>query len=476
MTDPTLLLDFAHQRGLIGDQALSTLRAQPSDRLDDALADALIADAGLSPEQIALLAREAELSAQPPTVAGYEVGRRLGAGGGGTVWRARRIADGREVALKLVIAVDDRSATRFLREAAAAASLRHANVVAYLDAGRDGMRMHLAMELVDGADAARFAASRGGRLPERLALKIVRDAAAGVQAFADAGLVHRDLKPANILITRDGVAKVADLGAVQGEADAELTRTMALVGTPAFMAPEQARGDAAIDHRADIYALGATLYALVVGAAPFTGATPWAVVEQVAEGAFPEPRDALPEIGDATRIVILAATARDPRRRYASATQLREDCVAALAGHFPPHAQRLRQAATAPPPAAEPGPRTRAWAPALAVAAAIALGLAIGHVSGGPGRAVQAAATTARDDAGPDGWTRYLASYPDGPHRAEAQAALAAQARLASARAERARAEAAQRAERAALEAELAGVVAERAAVAAQLAELDDGR
>jgi len=274
--------------------------------------------------------------ASAPVVAGYELLSKLGEGGMGAVWRARQLkVGGREVALKVVSgssAVSDDDRARFRREAGAAAAVSHENVISIFDVGEtaDG-RPFMALELVPGGDAQKLCETRGGRLNEAEALALVRDAARGVGALARAGLVHRDIKPANIFIGADGRAKLADLGlARQAAGDDRMTASGMIVGTPAFMSPEQASAQP-LDVRTDIYALGATLYALCTGRPPFVGRTALVVVAKVLNDEAPDPRDLVPALSAGTARVIARALSKDPRARFQTADELVDALQRALA-------------------------------------------------------------------------------------------------------------------------------------------------
>jgi serine/threonine protein kinase len=278
-------------------------------------------------------ARPAALPDDRPSIPGYELIDVLGSGGMGRVWRARQLSVGREVALKLLdplLAREGGFAERFMREARAAASIHHPNVVACFDAGEHDGRYYLALELVLGSDAAALAQRLGGRLQVRDAVAVALDCARGLEAVALAELIHRDIKPANIFLTglpsEGGIAKLGDFGLARSNApEARVTNTGAALGTPAYMAPEQARGDKNIDIRADIYALGASLYELLTGEPPYQGETAYAIVSQVLAGPAPDPRRLNAAVSPALAAVVRRAMGRTPAERYRSPTALRED-------------------------------------------------------------------------------------------------------------------------------------------------------
>jgi len=210
-----------------------------------------------------------------------------------------------------------------------AAGVSHPNVVTIYRVGEEAGCVYMAMELLEGGDAFGLATEWGGRLSERRALEVVRDCAKGLGALERAGLVLRDIKPANVFITADGSAKLADLGLARSGAggDDRLTRTGVVVGgTPAFMPPKQANGEVELDVRADVYALGATLFELVTGRPPFEGPTAMSIIASVIRDPSPDPQAVLPALSADTAAVIRRAMAKDPARRYGSA----DDLVAAV--------------------------------------------------------------------------------------------------------------------------------------------------
>ena len=245
-----------------------------------------------------------------PQVPGYEVEAVLGHGGMGVVFRARHLRLGRLVALKMTLAgsyAGPPERERFRREAEAIAALRHANVVQVYDVGDWAGRPYFTMELVEGGSLAQKLA--GAPQPARQAAALLATLAEAMHAAHQGGIVHRDLKPANILFTADGTPKVTDFGLARRlEGGAGLTLSGVPLGTPSYMAPEQARGQSrAVGPAADVYALGAILYELLTGRPPFRAETPAETVQQVVEpgagpaGAAerqgaPRPGDRLPEM------------------------------------------------------------------------------------------------------------------------------------------------------------------------------------
>lgn len=275
---------------------------------------------------------------QPPRLLGgrYELGEPLGSGGMAEVVRGVDVRLGRDVAVKVLRAersLDGSFQERFRREAQAAAGLNAPSIVSVFDTGQDEAGVpYIVMELVEGRTLRDVLLEEGRLLPQR-ALEICAEICAALDVAHSAGIVHRDIKPANVMLTRSGEVKVMDFGIARAAADASsaLTQTAAVLGTAAYLSPEQARGEH-VDARSDLYSTGCLLYELVTGAPPFTGDSPVAVAYQhVRED--PQPPSAydqtLPAAVDA---VVLKAMAKNPANRYQSAQEMREDLLRAGLG------------------------------------------------------------------------------------------------------------------------------------------------
>ena len=270
--------------------------------------------------------RESEL----PTIPGYAVESVLGRGGMGIVYCARDLRLKRLVALKMLLSgayAARVERARFLREARAVAALRHPNVVQVYDVGEHDGRPYFIMELLEGGSLAERLA--GVPRPPAEAAATVATIAGAVEAAHEAGIVHRDLKPANVLLTSEGTPKVSDFGlAHDGSGDEELALTLsgARIGTPSYMAPEQAVGKrGTIGPAADVYALGAVLYEMLTGRPPFRGESAAETERQViAEEPVP-PSRLNPRVPRDLETVCLKCLAKEPARRYASAVALAED-------------------------------------------------------------------------------------------------------------------------------------------------------
>jgi eukaryotic-like serine/threonine-protein kinase len=254
----------------------------------------------------------------------YRLEHAVARGGAGVVWRATDTSLGRPVAVKLLrpeLEDDTTTVTRLKREAAAAAALTHPNAVVVYDIGEHDGRVHLVMEWVDGVSLDALLAQ--GTLPADEVALIGHDVARALAAAHDRGLVHRDVKPSNILVTRTGVAKIADFGiaTVLGGAQSRLTDTGAVVGTAGYLAPEQL-SDAPIDPRTDVYALGLVLNRAVTGNEPFGTGTAFEIAQRRLTLEPPPPSDVVPGMSPALDQVIVQATRRDPNQRFATAADL----------------------------------------------------------------------------------------------------------------------------------------------------------
>jgi WD40 repeat protein len=263
-----------------------------------------------------------------PEVPGYAIERVLGRGGMGIVYQARHLALKRPVALKMILAGADageQERLRFRAEAEAIARLQHPNIVQVHEVGAHDGRPFFSLEFCAGGSLDRKVGSTP--LPPLQAARLVETLARAMQAAHDANVVHRDLKPANVLLTADGTPKITDFGLAKKLDDVGQTQSGAVLGTPAYMAPEQAAGRTReVGPAADVYALGAILYKLLTGRPPFQGSTLMATLQQVL-GDEPVPPGRLVPGGVPRDLatVCLKALRKDPRERYASARELADD-------------------------------------------------------------------------------------------------------------------------------------------------------
>jgi hypothetical protein len=303
----------------------------------------LLCDYGVGPEHTPT-AVPTGLAAQPD----YRIQDVLGSGGMGTVYRAEHRLMGRPVALKVIhthLLTHPGAVERFRQEVRAAARLAHPNIVTAYDAGETGGACFLVMEYVEGETLENVLARRGP-LPVAEACGFARQAALGLRHAHEKGLVHRDLKPGNLLVTPQGQVKILDFGLArlrpELQIDRGLTPAGAVVGTPTYLAPEQARDPGAADARADLYSLGCTLYHLLAGRPPFAEGT---ALQQLLAHQDRAPRPVTeyrPDVPEGLARLVERLLAKDPRRRCQTAAEV----VEALAPFADPGAARGPSAGT----------------------------------------------------------------------------------------------------------------------------------
>ncbi|HVX10858.1 MAG TPA: bifunctional serine/threonine-protein kinase/formylglycine-generating enzyme family protein [Pirellulales bacterium] len=285
----------------------------------------------------ALQERRSSLTAKgvPTRLGEYLVSSPIGSGGMGTVYRAVHVRLQKEVALKVLSPArfnDPRARIRFEREMRAVGKLSHPNIVAATDAGEAEGVIYLVMELVGGMDLARVL-QRHGPLPVPEACELMRQTAVGLDYAHSHGMVHRDVKPSNLLLSGDpnqpsrGSVKLVDLGlALLNDVEAESgTSTNVLIGSLDYMAPEQANDAHKVDHRADLYSLGCTLFELLTGRPPFSvsgGQGRLQKIEAHARSAIPSLKDECPDAPPALDALVGRLLAKDPARRFATAGDL----------------------------------------------------------------------------------------------------------------------------------------------------------
>jgi tetratricopeptide (TPR) repeat protein/predicted Ser/Thr protein kinase len=254
----------------------------------------------------------------------YQLQQELGRGAMGIVWRARQVDLDRDVAIKMLLqgpVAGDRVRSRFLAEARSVARLVHPNIVAIHDVGeRDGIHF-FTMDFVDGPPLSTYIKSNTVSL-ER-ALEIAQDVAEALDYAHQQGIVHRDLKPANILLNNQGTARITDFGIAKDTTVESHTQAGEMLGTPAYMSPEQASGRSdTVDGRADVYSLGAIMYRILTGKAPFEGKTPYDVIRKVAVEKPVSPRKLNGQVPRDVDAIILRCLAKERDDRYANAGEL----------------------------------------------------------------------------------------------------------------------------------------------------------
>ena len=273
--------------------------------------------------------------AKLPQIAGYEIRALLGHGGMGVVYKAHHLKLNRDVALKMLLSgayARPQERARFIREAEAIAGLQHANIVPVYDVGELDGHPYFTMEFLEGGSLARQLAA--GPQSARSSAQLVGILAAAVAFAHEHGVVHRDLKPANILLSADGAPKIADFGLARRlDLSEDLTMSGAKLGTPSYMAPEQAAGTTgAVGPPVDIYALGAILYEMLTGRPPFRAETSAETERQVINEEPARPSKLNASVPRDLENICLKCLHKDPQRRYGSALDLGADLQRFLEG------------------------------------------------------------------------------------------------------------------------------------------------
>ena len=281
----------------------------------------------------------------PRQIPGYKLLGRLGAGAMATVYKARQLSLNRLVAVKILpkkFCQNPEFVKRFYAEGRAAAKLNHPNIVAALDVGRHGDTHYFIMEYVEGHTVHEHLVKEGP-YSEADALAIAIQIAEALNHAHQAGLIHRDVKPKNILITNDGVAKLADMGLARAVSDREAAEAEAgkAFGTPYYIAPEQIRGKVNIDLRADIYNFGCTLFHMVTGRVPFEGSDVSSVLMKHLDEPVIPPDHINPGLTTGMSEIIELCMAKKARKRYANTNDLIEDLQAVANGRPPMQARKL---------------------------------------------------------------------------------------------------------------------------------------
>lgn len=346
--DDDSLYDAWLDRALAGDvedpSAFCARHGRTDGALQQRLAGLVLALTGEAPVEdadAAAVTPDAEDDLPFERLGGFRLLRTLGAGGMGVVYLAEQERLARLVALKVIrpeLASSPTVVRRFTREAKALARLRHRHVVSVLDAGEDDGVLWFAMELVPGRSLATLLADEPGPLDVTRVVRWGRDIARALAAAHAEGLLHRDVKPGNLRIGSDDRALLIDFGLVRDLTGSDVTVTASFAGSPAYAAPEQLEGGVELDERADVYALGATLYEALAGRVPFEADSLAGLAQLIARDDPVPPRSLRPELPRDLETVLLTALERDRDRRYADAAAFADDLDAVL--HLRPIAAR----------------------------------------------------------------------------------------------------------------------------------------
>ncbi len=295
------------------------------------------------------------MGTMPEYIGHYRIISEIGRGGMGVVYKAEEESLNRFVAVKVLgehLTQDATYVTRFQREAQAAARLNHPNIVQIYFIGEDNGRHYFAMEFVEGQSLQEILRTRD-HLPADEAARLMLQAASGLGVAHAAGIIHRDIKPANLMVTKDGQLKITDFGLARPtEAATRLTATGMLMGTPAYLAPEQCL-DQTIDQRADIFSLGVTFFEMLTGRRPFEANSPVALLKVIADAAPPDLTLVSPSPDNPLRRILERMLAKDPAARYQSCSQLISDLSRWLETSAPGSA--AREAMIPPPLPGMPG-------------------------------------------------------------------------------------------------------------------------
>jgi serine/threonine protein kinase/Tfp pilus assembly protein PilF len=313
-----------------GDRVTTDFRADEGDALCEST----------DPEELGgpvpgLRAASSEAGSSLPRVAAYDLLDLLGEGGMGVVYRAWQRGLNRPVAFKMIRGAGRGRSDHLARiriEAEAVARLHHPNIIQIYEIGEADGAPFISLELLEGGSLeARVA---GTPQPGKNAAELLITLARAVQVAHDAGIVHRDLKPTNVLFSKDGTPKLTDFGlAKRLESDSRQTESGQIMGSPSYMAPEQARGHTRdVGTAADVYALGAILYEMLTGRPPFKGETPMETVRQVVEDDVVPPSRLVPRVARDLETICLQCLHKEPSRRYGAARALAEDLERFLAG------------------------------------------------------------------------------------------------------------------------------------------------
>jgi serine/threonine-protein kinase len=281
-----------------------------------------------------------ETSSPTIQIPGIQLMERLGRGSQAVVYKGRQISVDRIVAVKVLTSRtgrDPEARRRFVQEARAAAKLSHNNIVQAIDAGEADGYSYFIQEFIDGTTVYDLLKERSGPLEEERALEIVIHIAEALAHAHSRGFIHRDVKPRNIMLTKEGVAKLADMGLARhtGDVGAAMEEAGKAFGTPYYIAPEQVLGSPNIDFRADIYSLGAAFYEMLTGRPPYTAPTPQQVMQKHVTGTLTPPDHVNPNLSAGASEVVEVMMSKRPKDRYNTTEDLLADLRAVAAGQPP---------------------------------------------------------------------------------------------------------------------------------------------
>jgi tRNA A-37 threonylcarbamoyl transferase component Bud32 len=323
---------------------LTLVKSLADDRNERSLAEMLVANEYVTKRQMTRLREMAAAEKSGQKIPGYKIISKLGAGAMATVFKAKQISLDRMVAIKVLprkFTTNPQFIERFYAEGRAAAQLNHPNIVQAYDVGKAGDYHFFVMEYVEGSSVYDEIV-KNKRYNEADAIEIAIQVAEALQHAHERGLIHRDVKPKNIMLTKAGIAKLADMGLARAISDKEAAEAEQgkAFGTPYYISPEQIRGEINITPAADIYSLGATIYHMVTGAVPFDGKNPSAVMHKHLKAELVPPDHVNPKLSAGISEVIEMMMAKDPRARYRSCKDCLSDLQAVKRRQSPPLAHK----------------------------------------------------------------------------------------------------------------------------------------
>jgi eukaryotic-like serine/threonine-protein kinase len=324
------------------------------DSVDDrgpgqSLAQMLVNNDYITKRQLARLRESIEAERSGQAIPGFRILGKLGAGAMAKVYKAKQLSLDREVAIKVLPkqhSSNPQFIERFYAEGRAAAQLNHPNIVQAIDVGRAGDVYYFVMEYVEGR-TVHDDIIKHKRYPEDEAIEVAIHVAEALEHAHERGLIHRDIKPKNLMISKEGLVKVADMGLARAISDKEAAEAEKgkAFGTPYYISPEQIRGEVDVGPPADIYSLGATLYHMVTGSVPFDGKNPSAVMHKHLKAELIPPDHVNPKLSAGISEIIEMMMAKKPAQRYQNCTDLLVDLRAVSKGEIPPiaHVEILPQ-------------------------------------------------------------------------------------------------------------------------------------
>lgn len=319
-------------------------RRDPDDPNQRSLTELLVDKGVVTKRQLERIRPEVEERRAGRQIPGYQILSKLGAGAMATVYKARQLSLDRLVAIKILPRKHTNNpdfVRRFYEEGKIAAKLNHRNIVGAVDVGNSGEFHYFVMEYVDGKTVFEVLQEKG-IYSEESAIEIGLEMADALSHAHKKGLIHRDVKPKNIMLDKNGVAKLADMGLARAISDVEAAEAEQgkAFGTPYYISPEQVRGELEIDARADLYSLGATIFHMVTGKVPFDGPNPSAVMHKHLKEELVPPDHLNKQLSQGFSEIVEVCMAKDREERYTTADELLEDLQAVAKGEPPIYARR----------------------------------------------------------------------------------------------------------------------------------------